>query len=279
MATSMSKWEIARYFIDAKKCIDTIWFIAKNIDNLNIDIRKHVTDCRDKFYINASVVVDKEVTYTGNKKAITSISSAIKTLFDYRNQHAAHKDDGFVDANFESLMDIVNDCKHILAEVKNVCVHVLPTEVTLDYVCYDRDLFRMLHNITKKKEDLIKQKKYPGYLKQMNMPATEFVYKKIFYDTEDIHVVDDKSNYCTVCEDGLTWDEGLQNRQDFCIKSNVLYGTNMWIHPNEKQVRAANLMLSKGYFDMFGIPQIPNKSPDEIQRDFEDLDRFMKMNV
>ncbi len=108
---------------------------------------------------------------------------------------------------------------------------------------------------------------------------TQGIYKKIFYDTEDIRTVDNKSDYFTVLEDGLTWEEGIQNRQDFCIRTNVLYDTNMWIYPNEKEVRAINMMTAKGYFDMFGIPKNLNKSYEEIQKDFEELDAFMKMNI
>ncbi len=87
-------------------------------------------------------------------------------MFKYRDKRAAHKDDDFFDSNFTSLMDIVVECKSILVEVKKNCVHVLPAEITLDYVCYDRDLFRNLYHISKQKEEYIKMRKYPNYLRK-----------------------------------------------------------------------------------------------------------------
>jgi len=57
---------------------------------------------------------------------------------------------------------------------------------------------------------------------------------KIFDDTEDKNIVKNKYEYAVFVENGLTLFEGIQNRQDFCIKSNVLYGTNLWCRVNKK---------------------------------------------
>ena len=48
----MTKWEVARYLIDAKKCIDSIWYIADNTKSLsNINLRKKTNELLREFYI------------------------------------------------------------------------------------------------------------------------------------------------------------------------------------------------------------------------------------
>lgn len=56
----MNKWELTRYLIDAKKCVDNIMFISLNIKSLiNLSVRDIVDNRLRKFYINLKVVYDK----------------------------------------------------------------------------------------------------------------------------------------------------------------------------------------------------------------------------
>ncbi|MCR5586108.1 MAG: hypothetical protein K6F77_01070 [Lachnospiraceae bacterium] len=64
-----NKWETARYLIDAKKCIDSLWYIAENADQLKfINLRKKTNELLVEFYIKCCVVIDEYLTVTGSKK-------------------------------------------------------------------------------------------------------------------------------------------------------------------------------------------------------------------
>lgn len=60
---------------------------------------------------------------------------------------------------------------------------------------------------------------------------------KVFNDTEDIRTIADLEDYAVLLDTGITLKEGLQNRQDACIKINVLFNQNIW----------ATLKLSKEF--------------------------------
>ena len=56
----MTKWELARYLIDAKKCVDSIMYIDENLAALrNIGVREKVDSKRRELYINCCVILDK----------------------------------------------------------------------------------------------------------------------------------------------------------------------------------------------------------------------------
>lgn len=53
----MNKWELTRYLIDAKKCVDNIMFISLNIKSLiNLSVRDIVDNRLRKFYINHDIL-------------------------------------------------------------------------------------------------------------------------------------------------------------------------------------------------------------------------------
>lgn len=58
----MNKWELTRYLIDAKKCVDSVLFIAAYGDELRyIDLRKKISELRSEFSIKCCVVIDKHL--------------------------------------------------------------------------------------------------------------------------------------------------------------------------------------------------------------------------
>ena len=52
---------------------------------------------------------------------------------------------------------------------------------------------------------------------------------KVFNDTEDIRTITDLNDYAVLLYNGINLKEGLQNRQDACIKINVLFNKNIWV--------------------------------------------------
>lgn len=267
----MTKWEIARYLIDAKKEVDSLWYIAVNISSISVDIDKKyiVNQHRNNFYVNAATIVDKfaETKERGYKKNLKETNELIYKLFYFRDKHSAHKDDNFRDGEFNSLIEIVHECILILREVKIVCKDILPENITLDFVCYDRLLFRYIYGITKETEEKIKKSKYLCREGTSSYGAYQSI--KIFNDTEDIWKVENKKDWCVVFNNGLTIEEGLQNRQDSCIKTNVLYNTNMWVSINKEEYRFNIMMIKLGYKDIFERFKNLIKSEIEYEHDIK----------
>ena len=54
-------------------------------------------------------------------------------------------------------------------------------------------------------------------------------------------------------ENGLNSKEGLQNRQDSCIKINVLFNQNVWATPNENSLRIIESLQTLGFLDEFEL--------------------------
>ena len=103
-----------------------------------------------------------------------------------------------------------------------VCKEKLPDCITINYVSYDKNLFRFANQISP-----ILEKELKNVLYSNNNLINGEKYK-VFNDTEDIKNVANNNEYAVIIENGLTLKEGLQNRQDFCIKINVLHNLNTW---------------------------------------------------
>ena len=226
--TGVEKWQNARYLIDAKKEIDSLWFIATHRDKINDDLKRLCDMRRDKCYINAASVVDQYCREFKVLKKDLCKNRLIERLYYYRDKHSAHKDRDYKEPKVLSLMEFVNECIEILKNVKEVCACILPDNITLDFLCYDGGLFRSIYGITKDIEELIKRQAHPLYGQDSVVYNKDNVMTlKVFNDTEELDEVDDSKRYCTFVESGLTFEEGLQNRQDWCIKTNVLYGLDI----------------------------------------------------
>ncbi|WP_317912017.1 hypothetical protein [Carnobacterium maltaromaticum] len=257
----MKKWELARYLIDAKKCVDSIIFINNNSLNLNIDIRKNITAKRDKFYINCCVVLDE---CFKNKKKLCDEDKIAKTLYYERDKNTAHKDSNYVPKKYTSLKELENDLKQQLRHVKKICKKKLPDVITLDFVSHDYDLFRFLKGFNKKIEDELKKEKYESYsqipddLEIINdMQSSIKEQYNIVTDTEDIKAMNDeeKQHGAVIFQDGLNDYEGLQMRQDSAITLNVLHNTDIWAFFNVEVKTKITEMRKSGLFDEFNRPQ------------------------
>lgn len=278
----MNSWQIARYLIDAKKEVDALWYIAANANKLNVNIRRLVERRRNIFYINAAAVVDKYIENqpegTNRKSFKKSLQDdlLIKILYTYRDKHSAHKDDDFQDSNFVCLMEIVRECMAILDKVRTICRTVLPEEISLNYVCYDADLFRLQYGISKELENKIKNQRYIFHTNAIENPLMQ---KNIFYDTEDLWKVENPDAYCVVWDNGLVLEEGIQNRQDAAIKTNVLYGQSIWVYPVDNIYRINLMKRRLGYEDVFMRQMDVQKTDSELQQDLILLQMAEKSNV
>lgn len=246
----MNKWELARYVIDAKKCIDSLIYIDKYLDQLrHLEIREQVSLLCDRFYIRCCVVLDKTI----NKKEICATDDIVKTLYYERDKNSAHKDESYKGKNY-TIKEQINNMKTQLQHVVTLCKDNLPDVLTLNYVPYDKILFRLVNNLSSYDiEEVIKKKKFTNYGKLPE--GVPFKEVKAFNDTEEIRHIDEneRSQYGVICECGLNMYEGLQNRQDFCIKVNVLFNLNMWVSFNEETVKIFERLRKIGFIDIFDM--------------------------
>ncbi len=144
----MKKWELASYLIEAKKVIDSLWYIIlneKQIDNL--DLRSKVKDLRRKFYLNCGYVLENSGL---NKKDICARNDTIKGIFYERDKNEAHKDEDYKGKNrneivvdedkyFDRYGKIGADERRLTEYIKNI-YYVLMTrgiKGTYIYVCDD----------------------------------------------------------------------------------------------------------------------------------------------
>lgn len=261
----MNKWEFTRYLIDAKKCVDSVLYIAENGEQLRyIDLRKKIADKRRDFYISCCVVLDNHITNAGLKKrALCNGDEIVQAIYYERDKNSAHKDDNYKAKHYSSISEVADDMKIQLQYIRSVCADSLPTEVTLDFVSHDRELFRALHRITADEEDAIYKRKYP-FRNTVNANSIEGTKTyRIFQDTEDLRGIPDecKSEYAVVMDNGLCFNEGVQTRQDACIRLNVLYGQNIWCSVNQKELETIQERTRFRCFDEYGIPQPPSTDP------------------
>lgn len=78
----MNKWEVARYLIDAKKNIDSIMYINKNIYELNnIDVSLKIRDVMQSFYLNLSYVLDEKYNKGDKKQSICRNNKIIESIY------------------------------------------------------------------------------------------------------------------------------------------------------------------------------------------------------
>lgn len=262
----MKNWELARYLIDAKKCVDSIMFIKENHSSLtNINLRKKVSGFKNDFYINCAIVMDHALN-NKKRKELKSKDQIIKKIYYERDKNSAHKDEDYKSTEYSSLDDMVTDLKNQSIHVKKICSDELPSVITLDFVAYDSELFRFIRGITPEKENLINEEKYP--LKKDAEINNEGKSYKLLDDTEDMRYINetDLKDFATIVDNGINEYEGLQNRQDFCIKANVLNGTNIWASFNNNTLNKLQKLKKLGVLDEYNVPKHELLSDPEIQQ-------------
>lgn len=247
----MNKWEVARYLIDAKKNIDSIMYINKNIYELNnIDVSLKIRDVMRSFYLNLSYVLDEKYDTRDKKQCICRNNKIIESIYYERDKDKAHKDSNYQRTKYDSIEEIIETMKKQIFEVRKKCEDIIAKEVTLDFVPHDKELFRIVNGINREKEDKICRKKYfiSDSLNENNIT------RKIFYDTEELKENREKDKYAVIMKDGINIYEGIQERQDACIKVNVLNNTNIWVQFNSKSKKKIEKLIKTGLVNKYGIP-------------------------
>ncbi len=225
----MKKWELTRYLIDAKKCIDSLLYINENFDKLiNLDLREIIENKRRHFYINLCIIFDNSFSKQELKK-IKNDSKIVDHIYYERDKNYAHKDDDYIKGKEAKLIGIIDRMKKELKECNEICEQKLPKEITIDYVSHDMNLFRYINLISVELENKIEK---VLYCKDKVKEGLEY---KVFDDTEDIREVNENTEYAVILKNGLTMKETLQNMQDAFIKINVLHNANMWVKLNGTQ--------------------------------------------
>lgn len=228
----MKKWELARYIIDCKKSIDSIMYISENLKELsNLRLREIINEKLRIFYINIRIVYDKSMSKSQKKELKQDDQIYIATMYE-ADKNYAHKDNAYEFKEMSSYKKLIIMLQEQLLHCFNLCKERLPECLTFDYVPHDYNLYRFVNCITPDKEKDIRKKLHIKEEEESKENLGKEL--KIFNDTEDISLIDDKSDYAIYLEEGMTLLETLQNKQDFCIKANVLYDLNMWCTANLK---------------------------------------------
>lgn len=296
-----NQWENANFLITAKKCIDSFLYISNNILELsNLDLRERTDKLRQVFYINLVNVLDEIFNTTSKRKNIRQIDKIIDRIYYERNKKSAHKDDDYKPRAYNTLEEEILDKKNELIHVKDVCAEELPDIITIDFVPHDKELFRLVNRINATLETDANKIKYPNSTFHSYQLAEEgkHVFKE--FDTEeqdrrnskmfgydydkvleryplqsidDIKIMSDqeKQRYGVIMENGINSYEGLQNRQDACIKINALFDLNMWCEANINIFKQIEELKKIGFLDVFEIPHL------EILQDESKLKELQKI--
>lgn len=218
----MNKWQLARYLIDAKKCIDSLLYINNKFKKvINLDLREIIDSKLRKFYINLCIIID----HSYKREDILEMKkndNIIRKKYYERDKNYAHKDKNYQKEEILKLNNLINRLKKELDYCYIKCKNNLPEGISIDYVSYDNNLFRFVNQISPQLEERV----YEVLYKKENINDGKIF--KVFEDTEEINKVKDSKKYAVFLKNGLILKEGLQNRQDFCIKVNVLHKENVW---------------------------------------------------
>ena len=72
-------------------------------------------------------------------------------------------------------------------------------------------------------------------------------------------------------EDGICFEEGLQNRQDSCIRINCLYNWDMWAVPDMERYAVIKKLQEIGCLDVFG------RLKEGLEKDKELVDKMIRI--
>ena len=261
----MTEWELARYLIDAKKNIDSLLFIQLNIEKLTyLNIKERFDKIQMEFYLKLCYILDD--VFKKNKKQICSGNKVIKAIYGERDKNNAHKDKNYIPKNYQSWNEIITIMKEQIEEVRKVCFEKLPNVLTLDYVPHDKELFRFIHGINKEKEDQINNQKYTIY---SNIENKTKINKKVFNDTEEIKTItdDERKDYAVLFKNGINFYEGIQERQDSCIKANVLFGLDVWCVYTDV-LKVIEKLREKGLINEYDMPISYTKWDEQKANEF-----------
>ncbi len=224
----MNKWQLARYIIDAKKCIDSLIYINDNYHQVrNLDLYDIIESKKRHFYLNLCILID-HCFKSKELKKIKEGNNIIEDIYYERDKNYAHKDEDYNILYDVSLKIIIDKLKKELSCCFDLCKESIPSVLTIDYISYDRNLFRFVNQISPDLEDSLEKLFYNNTYENLNEKCL------VFDDTELLKYVNNPDDYAVLLKRGLIAKESLQNRQDFCIKINALHNFNIWCRVEKK---------------------------------------------
>ena len=259
-----TKWQIAQCLIDAKKAVDSMLYIAENDEQLsNIGLRDKVRELCRTFYINCGNLLDKS--FPKKKKDILS-DDVVKQVYYERDKHYAHKDSNYQQKEYHLLSEIAEEMQQQLSHLREFCKSALPEVVTLDFVPFDSQLFRLLNRVTKDIEKKIWDEQHPfRSVPTPSGPTTKIF--SLFSDMDDLHSIPDdkRKEYAVLLQTGICMEETIQRLQDGCIRVNALYGESIWISLPKEGFEKIKKLREIGLMNQFDIPYSP-QTPEELAR-------------
>jgi len=290
MGDIMNKWQLTRYLFDAKKSVDSIWFIDVCFELIkHIDIKKRVDDLRRHFYISLRIVIDKSVTGKKEKKTLSDSDSIIKEILYETDKNQAHKDDNYIQKEFGSITEMVKHMKLQLLHVAKVCSSSLPKEFNIVFMPHDKELSRLAFNITPEREEELLRTMHPHYGETPEgNPIGDPM--PVINDTEELNLKESTNNHAVIIKGGLGDFEGVQNRQDSCILMNASFGTKMWMsYDNEKMEELIQKFITKpsiyfiGYdlFNMIKVfEELENYNPKKgIELTLDNYEFYLNVSI
>ena len=131
-----------------------------NIDSKDILV---IHDDMDMVLGKIRVVYDKCLTKS-QKKTLCKTDIVLERTLHAADKNYAHKDDDYIPSEIE-FEELIRTLKQRIEHCKEVCKENLPKCLTLDYVSYDRDLYRFINGISPKVEIELQKKLFPNYTK------------------------------------------------------------------------------------------------------------------
>ena len=83
----MKKWELARYLIDAKKCVDSILYIGEHAEELrHYDLKTLIDEKRNTFYINCCAVIEHTIIRRGHCSKVDGSKPILEMTKNLQNK-------------------------------------------------------------------------------------------------------------------------------------------------------------------------------------------------
>ena len=116
-------------------------------------------------------------------------------------------------------------------------------------------------------EEKILDEKHP-LRNAVNNHDGEYKSFNILNDTIDLRTIPEekKKGYAVVLKEGINFQEGIQERQDFCIRMNLLFDLNAWCSVNVGEYKKVEELTKLGCFNEYGVIQPPPTDPILLAR-------------
>lgn len=248
---SKKMWALARSVINAKKCVDSIMYIDANYAELcRLGINDIIENKRKDFFIYLCDVLDKSF---DNKQELCEKDDIVNSLYYDRDKNAAHIDLNYQAKEFSLLNDMVDEMKKQIIHVRTICNHKLPENLTLDFVPYDKGLYRFVNRISAEEENAALKEKYN--FRELVHGTGNYMSFDELDDTDVVYLMDQYigDEMTLLIEDGLIPYETIQILQDKIIDENIKKNKNEWSSVNYNKVKIWEMLKNHGFINEYGM--------------------------